>query len=79
MPALDELDRLTVAFASDRHARIALEYLERVDFALEASVRRVDGSDLSFVDVDVDPALRERVSTLLRGARGIVVPRPAGS
>ena len=74
MPALAATSRLTVAFATDRHAEYAMRYLDRLeDPTLIASLRREPSSDLAFVDVDCDAATASRVSTLLQGAHGILV------
>ena len=66
--------RVTAAFASDRQASDALGYIHRhPDLGATGRLRHVDGSTLAFVDVDVDAANRDRVLTLLRGAKGVVL------
>lgn len=68
--------RLRVAFASDRHARYALEFLAGLTHPpLTTSIEQA--AELTFLDLEIRSSERERVATLMRGAHGIPVDLPA--
>jgi hypothetical protein len=68
--------RLRIAFASERHARLALEFLAALANP-PTSTSIEDEASLTFLEVEIRTADRERVSTLMRGVHGIPVELPA--
>lgn len=67
--------RLRIAFASERHARYALEFLASLTNPPTATLIE-DEASLTFVEVEIRIVDRERVSTLMRGAHGIPMELP---
>jgi hypothetical protein len=71
--------RLTVAFASPSHARAAIGFLAGSSLSLTLSARPVQGdADMALVDIDVPPAERDRLGTLLAGVHALVLEREEG-
>jgi hypothetical protein len=67
--------RLRVAFASARHARYAIEFLSGLP---RPPIRTwiEDDDALTFVELEIGIADRERVVTLMKGAHGIPIELP---
>ncbi|HEY7736644.1 MAG TPA: hypothetical protein VH813_07595 [Candidatus Limnocylindrales bacterium] len=69
-------NHLRVAFASERHARYALQLLASLgDGSIRTSVE--DDASLTILDLELGSADPERVATLMRGAHGITIDPPA--
>lgn len=67
--------QLTVAFASTRHAREALRFLEGSSVRMTAQPRPVghEGHDLALVDLKLLKRDRGRLEILLRGVHGLIL------
>jgi hypothetical protein len=66
---------LRVAFGSDRHARYALEFLSALaEPPLTTSIEQ--DAELTFIELEVRSADRDRIATLMRGAHGIPIDLP---
>ncbi len=66
--------RLTVAFASSRHAREAVRFLAGSTLHVTAFARpTLDDAEMALVDLEIPSVERARLETLLGGVHGIVI------
>ncbi len=72
------MTHLLVAFATDRHARDAVRFLDGTTLVTCApSIRGGEGGSFAVVDFRVDPEDCDRLATLLSGLHGIVLREAA--
>jgi hypothetical protein len=70
--------RLTVAFASPRHARDAVRFLAGSTLHVTAFARpAADDSEMALVDLEIPGVERVRLDTLISGVHGIVIDQVA--